>query len=988
MANWIHSIMKPGRLFYSIICAILTVGFTAPLTVLHASALTAPIPTYPENDATTTPFTDPPVGIPSYSWSPVIGANIYRLQVDAQIEFSQPALDITTRNTTFTPFSLGHLFADGVWYWRVRVDDPSPAGNWSPAYRFTKLWAIIENRPDLLSPADSERMAFLDAPAFSWTPVIGAARYRFQIASSPEGFEEPFLSLDTVSTSIQPADRLPNGVFYWRIIPLDAVDHPGTPSSVQSFIAAYGNQYLNDMVPTLVSPEDESSPTFTPIFHWTAVKGAEFYRLEYTKDVTCDFTSATSLAIRQTYYSPTETFSDNFRYCWRVRAESGPAIGDWSGTWHFHKKWDLTPILLTPTDLYQTGLYPVYSWSPVPGASSYLVQISQNLNFSPIYEESITANTTYAPQNKYDGTSHYYWRVTPIDGGGEFGVTSEIAEYQSRTNSEAPILIYPLYYYQPNNYGGITLNPFEDRTVAFPIFIWHKVMQPAPHGGIYANAYRLQVDDSPNFDSIDWQFDTENTSATPTANEQFIPASHQDYYWRVCPLAELFAPDCLADTDTGLAWWSQVWLIQFDESLKLTPTVGNQPELLRPPIGQESVEATPLLEWFPLVGATQYQVEVSRDAGFSTAEISETVTIPAYSSKHCLAQRSLGLTDYGTFYWRVRGFTADGWGSWSDVWRFQIASQSEWRFGRSLGNLDNRLQIGDDPAGDTSPSYDLTTLYAAQSSTDWYLGFNSSVSSADLTYVFYIDLDNASGSGGIQPPERNYQVTTTPEHQPEYVIYTDVISGSIHAQTTWVYSWNGNSWSNGHKFSDIGGGVYINSNYIELKIPSAEIGIDEDSSSASLMLFSVTNADGVLQDSVPLDPEVPGTYEISRFSSVSERMNLVFPPTTASGDPSTQSSLLPFYWDWPTGSDGASPFGGIKLQVDMDQYFSPPHEATFQIYSNSAYFSENNVTLLDDIVGDNIYFWRISAKVSARRLSRSIWRLDRRLEFPQAGIRR
>lgn len=724
MANWIHTFMKPGRLFYSIIFSILIAIFTTPLTVFRASFLSAPIPMYPENDTITTPDTDPPLGIPSFSWTPVISATIYRLQVDTQINFSQPTLDITTRNTTYTPFSLGHLFADGELYWRVRVDDPPPAGDWSPAYRFTKMWATLENRPDLLSPADSERLAFFDAPAFSWTPVIGAARYRFQIATSPEGFEQPLISIDTLSTSIQPTDRLPNGAYYWRIVPIDAADHPGTSSSVHTFIAAYGSQYLNDMMPTLVSPEDKSYPTFTPTFHWTAVKGAEFYRLDYTKDDTCDFTLATSLVTRQTYYSPTESFSNNYRYCWRVRVESGPAIGDWSVTWHFQKTWDLTPLLLTPTDHYQTGLYPLYSWSPIPGASSYLVQISQNINFSPIYEESITANTTYAPQNKYDGTSHYYWRVTPIDGGGEFGVTSEVAEYHSRADFEAPILIYPFYYYPPNNYGGFTINPYEDRTVAFPIFIWHRVLLPAPHGGVFANAYRLQVDDSPNFDSIDWQYDTENTSATPTTTEDFIPASHQDYYWRVCPLAELFAQDCLADTDTGLAWWSQVWLTQYDQSLTITPTDGNQPELLRPQISEESVEATPLLEWFPLLGATQYQVEVSRDANFLTSEISETVTFTAYSPKYSLAQRSLGLTDYGTFYWRVRGLTVDGWGNWSGVWRFQIASQSEWRFGRSLGNLENRLLIGDDPAGDSSQSYDLTTLNVAQSSTDWYLGFN------------------------------------------------------------------------------------------------------------------------------------------------------------------------------------------------------------------------------------------------------------------------
>ena len=74
----------------------------------------------------------------------------------------------------------------------MRVDDPSPVGDWSPIYRFTKTWATSDNKPDLLSPVEGENLAFFDSPAFSWTPVIGAARYRFQIATSPFGFDHTF----------------------------------------------------------------------------------------------------------------------------------------------------------------------------------------------------------------------------------------------------------------------------------------------------------------------------------------------------------------------------------------------------------------------------------------------------------------------------------------------------------------------------------------------------------------------------------------------------------------------------------------------------------------------------------------------------------------------------------------------------------------------------------------------------------------------------
>ena len=100
----------------------------------------------------------------------------------------------------------------------------------------------------------------------------------------------------------------------------------------------------------------------------------------------------------------------------------------------------------------------------------------------------------------------------------------------------APILIYPLHYYLPNNYGDYTMNPYEDRTVAFPIFMWHKLMNPAPYGGTFIGLYRIQVDDNPYFESpLAWEYVTENTSATPTSNSDFSPVNNKDYYWRVCP---------------------------------------------------------------------------------------------------------------------------------------------------------------------------------------------------------------------------------------------------------------------------------------------------------------------------------------------------------------------------------------------------------------------------------------------------------------------
>ena len=961
---------RPWKFFSLFIIAAFIVSLIAPLPTQTAYALDIPQQLYPADYATTTILTDPPLGVPSFVWSAVVGATNYRLQVDTDIAFTTPiTMDVTTNNSAYTPSQTAHLLADGEWYWRVRVEAPTPVGEWSPIFRFTKTWATVTNKPTPLAPDSDAVLAFFDSPVFSWTPVTGAAKYRFQIAVTQDGFSSPTVSLDTLSTSIQPRDRLANGIYYWRVVPIDTADHLGTPSDVQSFTLAYGTA-MSDMVPELLAPDDESSPTFTPTFHWTAVEGAEHYRLEYTSDENCDFTLGTAVDTRQTYYTPVNTFPNDARYCWRVRVESGLAIGDWSQVWHFQKNWNLQPLLLTPTNLYQTGLYPVYSWTPVPGASYYNIQIATNPSFSPIFEEKNTANTVYTPQSIYSGNAYYYWRVRPVDGGGSYGLTSSVFEFQSSTASAAPIQIYPLYYYQPNNYGQYTMSPVEDRTVALPIFMWHRVLNPAPTGGVFADAYRIQVAQTPYFTTLAWEYDTENTIATPTLADNFIPATGQDYYWRVCPLDNL-GGSCLINSASGLPWWSQIWKARFDANKVLPATSGESPALLRPAHGHESVEATPLLEWWPYLGATQYQVEISRDTSFSSIEASETVTLPSYAPPASLAQRSLERTDYGTFYWRVRAYVGASWGNWSPSRRFQVASQSEWRYTRTLGSLDNQLLIGDDTVGDTNANFDLTTLYVSQANTHWFLGFHANLS-GDSSYVFYIDLDHVDGSGATTPPERPYTVSTIAAHRPEYAIYVDKIGGVVNAQNTWVFAWNGSAWGFGQKLADIGGSVYALDGHVELQLPNGAIGMSQVTSSASVMLFSVDPGSNLVADSVPTDPQAPGAAQLSRFSAVSERMNLVSPPSTATGDISTIPSILPFFWDWPTGAGLSTPFAGSILQAALDPNYTSP-VATFQINSDTSHFSQHHITLLNDILGDNIYYWRVQPRYMSDPIAFGAW---------------
>lgn len=919
--------------------ALILVFTLSPFGSIPVYALDVPNLLSPADGITTYPdLTDyPPLAIPEFKWTAVEGATSYRLQVSGDTAFTTYAVNITTPNTSYTPTNVA-VFPEGEWFWRVRVEAPAPIGEYSSVWSFTKQWASGTNYPILNSPDYDATVDFYDSPMFSWEPVMGAAEYKLQISASSDGWASPDFSVTTLATAHQPTAKMANGNYFWRVVPVDGGGQEGTPSEVRPFTSFYNPSDLE-----LLKPDDFDEPAFTPTFKWTAVRGAQYYRLQYSTDPSFN-TNVTQVDTRNTSYTPTATLSNDINYYWRVRVHSGDSISDWTPYRTFVKKWYIKPILLTPTNNYQHQRFPVFSWTPVPGASYYEVEISLSSGFSPIYDSGETANTFFTP-NKYNGTPNdYYWRVTPYDGSGKPGVPSNTFSYRSYNDSVAPSQVYPLFYYPPD----LSSDPFEDRTVALPVFIWNRVSVPSgslDQGDIFADAYRLQVATDPTFASYSWTVDTENTTATPTLENPFTPLAETDYFWRVRPL--------IGGSEIGE--WSQIWKARFDLSKGLDPK--QDPELMRPSDGFEFAESTPLLEWFPISSATGYEVQISQDDAFSELIDSASVSNPVYIPTNSLAQRSLGDVDFGIYYWRVRGLPD---GVWSESRRFQIAAQSQWQFSRTDLDSANRLQIGSDPIGDADLDYDVTSLQVAQASNRWYFGFAIPDSpDNNATFSLYLDVDHVLGSGGTFDP-KGYQISTISGYLPEYVVYVLQNAGSFSADQVHLYRWTGTTWDTVTILSAIGGELHQESGYVELKIPNTAIGYQDSTGSYAVSLVSLDPNDlDHPKDSVPSDPSVTDNGIISRFANVTERLNLVMPPNDAGVDTSIYRSVPPFFWDWPV----LSPWSGAIITAYLDPLFTTVAE-TYNLSCSSTptpvtNYAQTAHAWVDDFLGDNTYYWRI-----------------------------
>ncbi len=943
---------------------------SSPVPSVHAqTGWPAPTLLSPPNYTTTTADNYPPLGIPELRWDPVPGATSYRIQFSQSIGFPEPIpLQATTTNTRYTP-TQANILSDGTWYWRVRVESPSPPGDYSSIWSFEKQWASPTNQPILTAPDDGATLAFYDAPDFSWQPVMGAAAYRFQIANSPDGFNDLAYKQNTLAPTHQPALKLDNGTYYWRVVPVSPADRDGTPSEVRTLHVSYD-------APTLLEPADGSHPVFTPSFRWTAVRGAQFYRLQYTTDPSFEDPNLVNQQdTRNTTYTPLHPLGNDENYYWRVQALSGKSISDWSSEWMFRKQWYTKTVLLTPVNGDQNVAYPLFSWTPVPGASRYQIEVSENNSFSPLtggFAEK-TANTFHVkPDFNWAQHENWHWRVIPLDSTDiQQAKASDVSSFSYRPYAGAPQLIHPPYFYSPQdpNLGYLeNLQPHVERTVAWPIFMWHRLLTATVIPNEQVTAYRIQVDDDPLFDTPEWTFDTENLSAVPTEADPFTPVAGTDYYWKV------YALDGLGGSEIGPQ--SQIWRARFDASrgLPLTSTA----TLLRPAHGAEFVETTPLLEWWPIQDAAAYELQISTDASFGSGDITDTATLPypAYAPPTRLG--------YGTYYWRVRGLDDGGspLGDWSDPWRFQVAATSRWRSSRIIGNSTNRAQIGADPAGDMSDlNYDLRTLYAVQgryNGGNWFFGFDVYTGTTNMMYVLYLDLDHEDYSGATRDA-RGYNVITIPGHQPEYALYVEQKGGNFDAYDVRIYPWTGNDWGNPNRLSEIGGDLYTQtitstlpaSVYIELRVPDTQIGMEQETSSAAVSLFTAQDpgSGGHAQDTVPSDPNVdygtlnsgPETTTLSRFTSVSDRINLAAPPTNATDDPRTYPFLPPTFWHLPVDT----PWFGYKIDTALDEKFTTV-PWSYGICGLDLVIPIH--TYADDLEGDNTYYWRVHAYHTSNRV--------------------
>jgi hypothetical protein len=708
---------------------------------------------------------------------------------------------------------------------------------------------------------------------------------------------------------------------------------------------------------------------FVPRFSWTAVEAAREYRLQVSSQDS--FVSFDQIITRNTDHTPVKEFSNDQDYFWRVQAvDAEGTASPWSEIRRFRAKWNFKPKLLSPANNSIKLAYPFFSWAPVPGAQRYQIQIANNNAFSnPKIVDTTLFNVTNYTQPQWSSAEldkAYYWQVRAIDAQGNVTPWSEVWSFQFSLVT-TPNLVYPLPYYTPD---AANVPVHGDRSMGSPLFIWdtaHSVVLAPSFLPSPADRYRLEVDDDPNFGSPNFVIETTGVAAAPTDTHPFTDLQEGTFYhWRVQAYRE-------NQPIGGLLTWTTRYASAASE-LPQAPAASP----IYPPDGFEAVEMPPVLGWLPVAGAQRYQVQISRDPGFTNL-VDEA---KAHYVNYVPWQGRPDPMPFGAYWWRVQARDASNnpIGDWSSPSRFNLSVDL------AIGNhydFPAPPNLAEDASGRAlvagssqkgQEAYELDDLYVivdrrADDSYNqhWVIAFTSGAKITDtVQYALYFDTDHIANSGAGSDPRANNAITTDPLYRPEYVLYVDKAAGTISGH---FYRWTGSTWAPSQNLTAIGGRIEYDADLqsIQILLPYTALGSANTDwvGSLALAVYSL-NGEKLVQDSIP---EQGATLNNPVF--VSNMLMPLYPFDTPLTNPIVHYDMPPIRWRMPAyGTDG------YQVQVARDTQFTDLVE-TWESYETqtgsfftlipSAFQSKNAYT------NNESYYWRVRMRHERYRPNNSAY---------------
>lgn len=648
-------------------------------------------------------------GEPYFQWTPVDHASHYQLDVGTDPNFSpQTFVSCRVNGTTYTT---GNISATGgaasdekckprdgaAFYWRVRpIDAPF---NVQGIYSVTQGAIWDGHYISSMSPSGGQTV---DVPTLSWNEVSGVETYQISITKTSNGQE--ILDATTYATSYTPTNiersQLEPGTLYTWTVMGETAD--GAPSLIySSTFQVSGSLPTSGADPlTPLTGISTDAPTLKPpSLTWEPWPGATYYRIDmgvagsgawWTNNSSSSDVIGTDLPFPAVTETSERTLPPG-SYDWMVSAydENRNLLG-WGDVGTFTiKDFDAMTgqsIALDGSTLDagdgcdahldangtsgaicdQVPATPVLSWDPQPGASLYLVYLSNDSSFTNLLETTVRGTTTtyYAPTwanveptypDSQAGKS-FYWMIRPckavsICAPDPISSTGK-ATNAFRKSSPAVELLAPdndTSAAAPNLETGEVTFEWTDYFDTNQGTTWSATGEVSPQA---AKKYRIQVDDSATFSSLLETAEVDQTTFTSSA--KLYPEGQ--IFWRVQAI----------DGDGKYLSWSET-----RSFMKYTPA-----PTLTFPVADEAVSGTAGFQWTPQPFAASYTLDVykNNDTSFSTTNkvfSQSSIKTAAYSWNKPIPASSQ------PYVWRVRATDpSNNVGQWSVIGRFYSTGSS------------------------------------------------------------------------------------------------------------------------------------------------------------------------------------------------------------------------------------------------------------------------------------------------------------------------
>lgn len=414
-----------------------------------------PIPTSPLLDAEDVPTAT------MLQWSHS-GSGPYEVQIDTlELSDSSPSQTATAQLLSVA------LLNEQAYLWRVRVQSSAAPSPWSPTFAFTTAQPPLQplRTPSLIVPPDGSTLDVFEA-TFSWTPVPEAEGYLLQLldASNPE---TPLV--EWIGSSTETHVLIPPGYtnLVWRVQAQHAsrtsawstpfafalADTSDATVSIPVPLTPFNEQVLHPVeggIEITWSHEDTTVPCVAEVV-WQHTGGLD----------TLNISSATLSAIL-----PDTIASGTVQ--WRVKATPWWAESEWSNEMRFTivpapLETPLSVQLLYPANnAVSVERNPTLSWSDVPAAQEYHVEVSTVENMDDATARTWT--TTAMNIDTLEAATRYWWRARAGNAAGlgdwsqpfSFITSGETTSVEN-TNGSQTWMVTP----NPSNGGAVVLHAAE-----------------------------------------------------------------------------------------------------------------------------------------------------------------------------------------------------------------------------------------------------------------------------------------------------------------------------------------------------------------------------------------------------------------------------------------------------------------------------------------------------------------------------------------------